>query len=123
MQGVCKLCHQTAALQQSHLIGRALYRLCRGDGSGNQDPLTFTATEHKKSSYQVKDYLLCHSCEQRFSRDGENYVTRLVTKRDDTFPLLDVLNSVVPTVTTEAAALYPLKIQRPSTEQSLSISL
>jgi hypothetical protein len=109
MQGICKLCHQAAELQRSHLIGRALYRLCRGEGTGNQDPLTFTATEHKKSSYQVKDYLLCRPCEQRLSREGENYVMRLVTKRDNTFPLLNLLNSNPPTTKASASALYSVK--------------
>jgi hypothetical protein len=53
-----------------------------------------TAKERKSSSYQIKDYVLCHDCEQRFSKLGEDYVMRLVTKRNGQFPLLDMLNAI-----------------------------
>jgi hypothetical protein len=37
-------------------------------------------------------------CEQRFSKNGEDYVMRLVTKRTGDFPLFEVLNRVRPTI-------------------------
>jgi hypothetical protein len=93
-RGTCKLCLRDKNLQESHLMPRALYRMARGSGTkGNQDPHVLTAKERKPSSYQVKDYLLCYDCEQRFSKNGEAYVMRLVTKRNGQFPLLDVLNA------------------------------
>jgi len=74
---------------------RALYRMARGSGTkGNQDPNILTAKQRKSSSHQVKDYVLCHDCEQRFTKNGEDYVMRLVTKRDGRFPLLDALNEI-----------------------------
>jgi len=93
--GTCKLCLQRRELQESHLLPRALYKLARGSGTrGNQDPVAFTATGHRSSSHQLKDYVLCRDCEQLFSKKGEDYVMRLVTRRNGQFPLLDQLGQV-----------------------------
>ena len=90
--GMCKLCLQQRRLQESHLLPRALYRLARGSGTrGNQDPVAFTAKGSRSSSHQLKDYVLCRECEQLFSKKGEDYVMRLVTKRNGQFPLLEKL--------------------------------
>lgn len=104
--GICKLCHQTRDLQLSHLVGRAMYKLCRGTGPGNQDPYVLDVDGYRQTSFQVKDYVLCRECEQRFSRNGEAYVTPLVTQSDDKFPLLKILNAISPTVKTSSSALY-----------------
>ena len=78
---------------------RALYKMARGSGrKGNQDPYVLSAKARKSSSHQIKDYVLCRDCEQRFSKNGEDYVMRLVTKRDGKFPLLDMLNAIPPTM-------------------------
>jgi hypothetical protein len=93
--GTCKLCLRNRDLRDSHLMPRALYRMARGSGAkGNQDPHVFTAKGRKPSSHQIKDYVLCHECEQRFSINGEDYVMRLVTKRNGQFPLLDMLKTI-----------------------------
>jgi hypothetical protein len=97
MFGTCKLCLLPRDLQESHLMPRALYRMARGLGTkGNQDPHVLNAKGRKPSSHQVKDYVLCRECEQLFGKNGEDYVMRLVTKRNGQFPLLDMLK-VVPT--------------------------
>jgi len=94
MLGTCKLCTLTKDLQESHLMPRALYRMARGSGAnGNQDPHVLTAKVRKPTSHQIKDYVLCRDCEQRFSTNGEDYVMRLVTKRNGQFPLLDILKA------------------------------
>ena len=93
--GACKLCLQHRQLQESHLLPRALYRLARGSGvRGNQDPVAFTIKGSRSSSHQLKDYVLCRDCEQLFSKKGEGYVMRLVTKRNGQFPLLEKLGTV-----------------------------
>ena len=46
-------------------------------------------------SKQLRDYLLCHECERRFSEQGENWIARQVYDGKD-FPLLDRLNVAVP---------------------------
>jgi hypothetical protein len=96
--GVCGLCLQSKDLQESHLMPRALYRMARGDGSsGNQDPFLVTRKRSRQTSHQIKDHLLCRNCEQLFCRNGENYVMRLVTRRNGDFPLLKMLEFVPPT--------------------------
>jgi hypothetical protein len=95
MLGTCKLCTLKKNLQDSHLMPRSLYKMARGSGTkGNQDPHVLTAKGRKSSSHQIKDYVLCRDCEQRFSKNGEDYVMRLVTKRNGQFPLLDMLNAI-----------------------------
>lgn len=98
-QGKCKLCLKEGELQNSHLMPRALYRMARSDGtSGNQDPYVVTKKGGKQSSHQMTDYVFCRECEQRFSNKGEDYVMRLVTKRNGNFPLLTMLTQVAPSV-------------------------
>src|SRR5271167_4910830 len=93
--GKCKLCLLDKDLQESHLMPRALYRMARGSGGkGNQDPVVLRRTEQKSSSYQIKDHVFCWDCEQRLSKNGEEYVMNVVKKRDGKFPLLEMLNGV-----------------------------
>jgi hypothetical protein len=90
----CKLCLQQKELQNSHLMPRALYLKSRDSGkTGNQDPYVVTAQGSKQSSFQTKEYVLCRECEQRFSKNGEEYVMRLVTKQNGRFPLLEKLKN------------------------------
>lgn len=92
--GICKLCLEDKDLQNSHLMPRALYVKSRGPGKkGNQDPFVVTVEGGKQSSFQTKDYVLCRECEQRFSKNGEDYVMRIVTDREGRFPFLEMLNN------------------------------
>lgn len=93
--GTCKLCVNNRDLRDSHLMPRALYRMARGSGAkGNQDPHVLSAKGRKPSSHQIQDYVLCRECEERFNKNGENYVMRVVTKRTGQFPLLDMLTDI-----------------------------
>jgi len=74
---------------------RSLYKKARGAGAeGNQDPHVVTLRGRKPTSHQVTDYVFCRGCEQRFSRNGEDYVMRLVMQQNGKFPLLDMLNNI-----------------------------
>jgi hypothetical protein len=96
-QGTCKLCLTDKELQESHLMPRSLYKKARGSGGrGNQDPHVVTAKGRRPTSHQVTDHVLCRECEDRFNKNGEDYVMRLVTKQNGQFPLLDMLNKVGP---------------------------
>jgi hypothetical protein len=95
MLGTCKLCTFEKDLQDSHLLPRALYKKAHGSGTkGNQDPHVVTVRGRRPSSHQVTDYVLCRDCEQRFNKNGEDYVMRLVTQQNGEFPLLEALNSI-----------------------------
>ena len=84
--GTCKLCLQEKELQDSHLIGRGIYRLIRREQG--EDPIVMTPEIVLQTSRQVSDYVFCKDCEQKFSEGGEKYVTGLVARKH-TFPLLD----------------------------------
>jgi hypothetical protein len=116
--GKCKLCLLVKELRDSHLMPRALYRMARGSGQkGNQDPHVLSAKGRKPSSHQIKDYVLCHDCEQRFNRNGEDYVMRLVTKRNGQFPLLDTLNATATTLIGKKWTAYTAS-QTPSIDRA-----
>ena len=93
------LCCTAKDLQASHLVPKALYRMARTSGRrGNQDPVLVTAQGSKRSSHQITDYVFCRDCEQRLSRNGEEYVMGLVTRQNGRFPLLETLQKKQPTV-------------------------
>lgn len=98
-RGICRLCQREAELKRSHLIGRAIYRLCRDDN--DEDPITMTPEVVAKTSRQIRDYLLCTTCEDLFSKRGERYVSNLVWRRKDGFPFLNKLQLALPIRHTE----------------------
>jgi hypothetical protein len=92
-KGICKLCLKDRNLQEGHLIGRAIYRQFRQDEG--KDPIVMTPEVVLHTSRQVKDYLCCRECEDRFNKGGEKYVAGLVW-RPTGFPLLDRLKLALP---------------------------
>ena len=66
--GTCKLCLQEKELQDSHLIGRGIYRLIRREQG--EDPIVMTPEIVLQTSRQVSDYVFCKDCEQKFSEGG-----------------------------------------------------
>jgi hypothetical protein len=93
-RGTCKLCHKDAELQLSHLIGRAVYKLCRKDQG--DDSIVMTTKVVMKTSRQIRDYVVCAKCEDRFNKGGERYATSLVSRLRKGFPLLDKLRLALP---------------------------
>jgi len=89
-RGQCKLCLEEKDLQDSHMIPKALYKLARQPGF---DPVVMTPGLATHTSRQIHDFAFCRECEQRFSRNGEDYVMKLVP-RAHTFPLLERLQFV-----------------------------
>jgi hypothetical protein len=81
----CKLCLQAAAGAVPDDAGI-------GD-KGQSGPASSAKSRTKSSSFQVKAPLFCRECEQRLSKNGENYVMPVVTQKDGRFPLLEILNA------------------------------
>jgi hypothetical protein len=104
--GKCALCLLQKDLQASHLMPRSLYKKTRSSGPGNQDPIIVKSSGLRRTSHQVKNYVLCRDCEHRFNINGEGYVMTLVTDRNGTFPLLDMLNASTATVKKAEFATY-----------------
>ena len=89
-RGICKLCLNEDDLQDSHFHGKALYRLSRADG---QDPILLSPNLITQDQKQIKDYLLCRSCEQRFSKMGEEYTMGMVDRSKDGFKMMDLIRA------------------------------
>jgi hypothetical protein len=94
-KGICRLCHKLADLQESHFFPRAVYIQLREAAFKNQNPVLMTEDESTISQKQIKEYLLCFDCEQRFSRLGESWVMANMA-RITSFPLQDSLFSGTP---------------------------
>lgn len=82
--GTCKLCLRNDELQDSHLIGRAVYNMCR---DGAYAPVVMTPSLATHTSRQIRDYVFCRACEDRLNKGGERYVTGLICD-GQSFPLL-----------------------------------
>jgi hypothetical protein len=90
--GICKLCLQNRVLEDSHLLPAALYRMSRWEGSANPNPMLISSRGRLQTSKQIKNYVFCHDCEQRLSRNGERY-TMLQVNRKEGFKLLQTLRT------------------------------
>ncbi len=93
--GVCGLCREQRTLQNSHLFPAALYKILRDRDQPNPNPIMVTRNHAGPTSRQVSAYFLCWDCEQRFSRNGEQYVVSQCARRDR-FPLRELLQGLNP---------------------------
>lgn len=93
-QGICKLCHSQGELRESHLIPKAAYRLIQR--SENAPPVVIKPTVSMPTNEQVKDYVLCHTCEQLFSKNGEDWVLKHCFRNDAGFKLKDLIDAARP---------------------------
>jgi hypothetical protein len=89
-RGICKLCLFAKDLQDSHLMPAGIYKRTRTPGAKSPHRLAVTNKGIRRTSEQIRDYVLCADCESRFDRGGENYVMRLVSTKTR-FPLLEKL--------------------------------
>ena len=104
--GKCRLCLQAGKLLlDSHLIPKYLYKRLRTPSLRDSNPVVITAKVVKTSSRQVKDYLLCEECEDRFNKGGERWIS-LNGMSDGVFPLRDALRATQPVATLDKAQLY-----------------
>jgi len=92
-QGICKLCENEKELCDSHLMPQGFYWRVLGEDERN--PILITERGSRESSIQVRDYVLCRECEERFDQRGENYALKMVGNRER-FPLLENLESIKP---------------------------
>ena len=69
--GRCGLCLQPRNLQRSHLLPAALYKMLRDPSLNNPNPVLITKEITRTSSEQIRDYVLCAECEERFNAQGD----------------------------------------------------
>lgn len=85
-QGTCRLCETQGTLRNSHILPRWAYRNAADSGPGRQPSLVQLADGNAFLSLkQHKEYMLCAACEALFGK-REDYVSRIVTKRNGSFP-------------------------------------
>src|SRR5579883_236588 len=104
--GICRLCLEDRELQDSHLYPRSLYKALQNEDGGNPNPVLLTTEKFVQKSGHIKDYVLCHDCEQRLNRYGENWVTRHAFNGRD-FPLREILRGYPPVEPTQDDRLVP----------------
>src|SRR5260221_5610527 len=82
--GECRLCKLEKPLLKSHYMPAALY------GKKGKEFEFRTQTVASRTKDQVKEYLLCEDCEQRFADNGETHVLNAIAgKSTKRFPLAD----------------------------------
>lgn len=102
----CGLCREIRPLQQSHAIPKALYRICRAEGERNPHPVIVTPGHQGQASHQIKDYFLCRGCEERFDRQGENWVMRNCYRGRGKFLMRDMFSGKKPLLEAEGASVF-----------------
>jgi hypothetical protein len=98
--GKCALCLETRELRDSHFLPAGFYRIMR-EGAPNENPVLVNKTSAFMSSAQVKAYLLCGECEQRFSQGGEDWVLKNCWRSPTEFQLHSMLMAATPLVDEE----------------------
>ena len=99
MIGQCKLCLKTGVeLRDSHFLSAGIYRILRDDNEKNPNPWLLTKDAVVQTSSQLKAHLLCHDCEQRFSKNGGTWVLGRCRRNEGRFPLADVLAARTPDI-------------------------
>jgi hypothetical protein len=79
-------------LPDSHYLPRALCRSSRATVDGKAvGPVMMNPDVTMYEAEQVKTYLLCSDCEQRFSSLGETWAGACSLQSDGNFPLRDLL--------------------------------
>jgi hypothetical protein len=106
--GTCLLCNETKDLQNSHFIGKAVYRRLGEDSLKIPFPVLLGSGTMRQSSNQMRDYLFCAKCEQTFNLQGEGWVHRHIATVKG-FPLFDSLEKYTPVFAEDDYAVYDAK--------------
>lgn len=103
--GTCKLCHVHGDLRESHFMPAAIFLQLRTPSRKNPHPVLISKKVSTTSSRQVKDYVLCNDCEQRFNKFGESWVLANMS-RPTGFALQDALKRAGPFAADEGFELF-----------------
>lgn len=107
MNGSCKLClRQSVELRKSHFLPAAAFRILRDERLDNPNPYVITNRTLVQTSRQMTAPLLCHECEQRLEKNGENWVFKNCVQKDGSFPLDAILNLRPPDVESSTTKVY-----------------
>src|SRR5258708_6712222 len=104
----CALCLiEGKELRDSHYVPAGVYRVLRDESAtdGNPNPILLGEKTAIQTSKQITDYLLCHECEDRLNRNGENYFLKICWRRNG-FKLHAVLDAAPPSLVAGQIKVY-----------------
>lgn len=103
---ICALCLQPAELIKSHLMPAAIYRSLRSPDRKNPNPTFLSESFEGTTSRQVRQPLLCRSCENLFHSNGEDWTLRNTPQTDGSFPFLSRVRATEPVYADGTTQLY-----------------
>jgi hypothetical protein len=104
-RGICKLCLLEKDLQDSHFIGKVVYKKLMEPSIKNPQPIVITSENFKQSPVQLRDDVFCFDCEQIFNSGGESWMHRHIATTTG-FKLLDLFTGHTPIVNEPDVTLY-----------------
>ncbi|MDO8588491.1 MAG: hypothetical protein Q7T82_15800 [Armatimonadota bacterium] len=102
--GTCKLCRTYSELRESHFIPKAAYRII--ERTAGSPPVVVKPEITIQKNEQMKDYILCADCEERFNKNGEDYVMRYCYTGEKGFRLKDLIDATEPIACHDGLKLY-----------------
>jgi hypothetical protein len=94
---VCKLCHLTKPLCDSHYLPKKLYSFVGAAQLKNPQPVMSIDGELRQSSLQYRGYVFCETCEAELNHGGEKWVIQQVPREyGGRFPLREALSRLRP---------------------------
>jgi hypothetical protein len=106
-RGICKLCLTEADLLDSHYLPKRLYSMNMAKTLKNPNPVTLSHGKAKQISDQLRGYTFCAQCENRLSKNGEQWVlAHLPRDYKDPFPLQDALIPAAPSIIGDNINIY-----------------
>lgn len=104
MTAACALCESIAQLRRSHCLPSATYKHLQDPGDPTH--IILSRGNHYRTSKQVKDYLLCDACENKLSKQGEQWVVSNGFHASGTFPLHTALKNAKPLANIEGGDAF-----------------
>jgi hypothetical protein len=104
--GTCALCKREGQqLQRSHFLPAGVYRATRDAAEENPNPILISSEGVWQDSTQVTAHLLCHECEERLNKNGENWFLANCSRKEQ-FPLAAFLDAATPTGSSTNITVY-----------------
>jgi hypothetical protein len=104
--GKCPLCTKDGKeLQDSHFIGKAVYRRLKDPAFPNIQPVLLGTGTVRQSSDQIRGFVFCYDCEQIFNKQGEAWVHNRIASPTG-FPLFESRQAHSPIVAESDYSLY-----------------
>jgi hypothetical protein len=102
--GTCKLCRSVGPLRESHYMPKSAYKLI---GRANEGaPVILKEKVAIQKDEQIKAYVLCQECEQRFSENGESWVMKFCHREGEGFKLKNLIEASKPLLGDDKLRVY-----------------